>query len=72
MARYLIGNVTGPQGPAGADGVSPSASVEETNDGAIITITDAEGTTTAHIYNGESRSDYDLAVKNGYVGTEQQ
>lgn len=36
----------------GEDGFSPSAKVEETEDGALITITDKEGTTTAEIFNG--------------------
>jgi len=72
MARYLIGNVTGPQGPAGKDGFSPTAKVEQNTDGATITIVDEEGTTTAVIKNGESRSDYDIAVKNGFEGTEKE
>lgn len=40
-------------GGSGADGFSPSASVEQTDDGAIITITDKDGTTTATITNGK-------------------
>ncbi len=50
--RYLIGNV---KGPAGEDGFSPSASVQPTSEGAVITITDREGTTTATILNGDSQ-----------------
>lgn len=69
MARYLIGNVKGPQGLPGKDGVSPTAKVVQTDSGATLTVTDASGTTTAQIKNGESRSDYDLAVQNGFVGT---
>ena len=45
----------GEQGPAGADGtdgVSPTATVVRTQNGATITITDAEGTTTAEVYDG--------------------
>ena len=49
MATYLIGNI---KGPKGADGISPTASVEQTSTGATITITDATGTTTATIRNG--------------------
>lgn len=49
MATYLIGNI---KGPKGADGVSPTAKVEQTSTGATITITDATGTTTADIRNG--------------------
>lgn len=52
---------TGPQGQRGekgntgaksADGVSPTASVTQTDDGAEFTVTDASGTTTAMIKNG--------------------
>lgn len=39
-------------GGGGADGFSPTATVEETADGAIITITDKNGTTTATVKNG--------------------
>ena len=45
----------GEQGPAGANGVdgfSPTATVVRTENGATITITDAEGTTTAEVYDG--------------------
>lgn len=46
MAKYLIGNIKGPAG------MSPTATVEQTQTGATITITDANGTTTANIRNG--------------------
>ena len=36
----------------GADGVSPTATVAQTSTGATISVTDAEGTTTAEITNG--------------------
>lgn len=49
MATYLIGNVKGPKGD---DGVSPSARVEQTSNGAVITITDASGTSSAFVRNG--------------------
>lgn len=39
----------GPAGPAGTDGVSPSARVETTEDGVVIYVTDASGTTSATI-----------------------
>ena len=45
----------GEQGPAGANGVdgfSPTATVVRTENGATITITDAKGTTTAEVYDG--------------------
>lgn len=66
----------GPQGPAGADGAagatgatgadgySPTASVEQTEDGATITITDKNGTTTATVYNGTNAS---LTLGNGLI-----
>ncbi len=37
----------------GIDGVSPIATVTQTEDGAVISITDRDGTTTAEIKNGE-------------------
>lgn len=43
----------GKPGDPGKDGVSPSAKVEETNDGAVITVTDATGATTAKLKNGK-------------------
>ena len=48
---------TGPQGLPGApgtDGISPSVEVTETTTGAIISVTDAEGTTTAFVRNGQN------------------
>lgn len=44
-------------GKNGADGFSPSAKVEQTAEGALITITDAEGTTTAIVKNGKDGAD---------------
>jgi len=44
---------TGQPGESGADGFSPSASVEQTDTGAVITITDKDGTTTATVTNGK-------------------
>jgi len=46
-------NPVGPPGPPGEDGFSPIANIEPTSTGATITITDAVGTTTADILNGE-------------------
>lgn len=43
----------GKPGDPGKDGVSPTAKVEQTDDGAVITITDAAGTTTAELKNGK-------------------
>lgn len=48
-----IQGIQGPAGADGADGVSPTATVTQTATGATITITDAQGTTTADIRNGE-------------------
>lgn len=44
----------GADGQPGADGFSPIATVESNSDGAVITITDSAGTTTAQIYNGSN------------------
>lgn len=43
----------GADGAPGADGYSPTASVEQSTDGAKITITDKNGTTEAVVKNGE-------------------
>lgn len=43
---------TGPVGPTGSDGVSPTASVTQTVTGAVVTVTDASGTTTATLTHG--------------------
>ena len=45
-------SVVGPAGPPGPAGYSPIANVTQTEDGAIIRITDEKGTTTANVYNG--------------------
>lgn len=47
----------GAQGLPGSDGISPEASVEQTATGAIITVTDARGTTTATLENGHDGDD---------------
>ena len=44
----------GIDGKPGKDGISPTATVESNSDGAVITITDATGTTTAQVYNGSN------------------
>ena len=43
----------GKPGDPGKDGVSPSAKVEQTDEGAVITVTDATGTTKAKLKNGK-------------------
>ena len=47
----------GDTGVKGADGVSPTASVTQTDNGAEFTVTDASGTTTAMIRNGTDGRD---------------
>lgn len=47
----------GETGAKGADGVSPTASVTQIDDGAEFTVTDASGTTTATIRNGTDGKD---------------
>ncbi len=47
----------GAPGERGSDGISPEASVEQTATGAIITVTDAHGTTTATLENGHDGED---------------
>lgn len=48
---------SGGNGTTGADGFSPIASVEQTADGAEITITDKNGTTKATVKNGKDGKD---------------
>ena len=69
----------------GDGGVSPTARVTETSDGARITISDKNGTTTATIKNGidgrngadgkngsDGKSAYQYAKEGGYTGTEEE
>lgn len=70
---------SGGNGKPGADGFSPIASVEQTTDGAEITITDKNGTTKAIVKNGEDGADgadgktaYQYAQDGGYTGTEEE
>ena len=49
--------IQGPEGPQGEPGMSPSATVERVEGGALITVTDAEGTTTAEIKDGSAIDD---------------
>ena len=61
---------------SGGDGFSPIASVEQTADGAEITITDKSGTTKATVKNGKDGDDgktaYQYAKDGGYTGTEEE
>lgn len=53
----------GEKGDIGADGFSPSATVQQTASGATITVTDKSGTTTANISNGQDGNDYVLTTQ---------
>lgn len=46
-----------PEGGNGEDGFSPTATVQQTASGAVITITDKDGTTTATVTNGKDGED---------------
>lgn len=61
--------VNGTDGKDGADGFSPIATITETDTGAIITITDKNGTTTAAVKNGvgEKTAEYG-EIFNTYSG----
>ena len=48
-----LAELKGADGAPGADGYSPTASVEQSTDGAKITITDKSGTTEAQVLNGK-------------------
>lgn len=50
-------NIAGADGKPGKDGVSPTVTIESTTDGAMITIVDATGSTTATLKNGEPGKD---------------
>lgn len=62
-----LGCVVGKDGKDGKEGFSPIAKVTETDSGAVITITDAEGTTEATVKNGRDGVD-GIAGKDGKDG----
>lgn len=69
---------TGPQGEQGIpgkDGFNPIANISQTDEGALISITDKTGTTTAILKKGEDgangKSAYEIWLENGNSGTEQ-
>ena len=72
----LIGNVTTEQLGIrnGENGFSPVITERETELGYDLTITDVEGSNTITLRNGtngqDGKSAYDIAVDNGFVGTE--
>lgn len=55
-----------PSGGTGADGFSPIAKVTQTEEGAIISITDKNGTTSAEIKNGITPTASVVKIENGY------
>lgn len=55
--RADAGEFDGKDGKNGADGYSPVATVQQTADGATITITDKTGTSTATVKNGQNGTD---------------
>ena len=61
----------GGSGEPGADGFSPEAKVEETEDGAKITITDKSGTTEATVKHGKDGADGYTPVKGTDYFTEE-
>lgn len=61
------------------NGYSPSASVTQEQDGALIKITDKSGSTSVKVLNGtngkdgvDGKSAYEIAVENGFEGTEEE
>lgn len=63
----------------GIDGYSPQVSVQQEADGVTISVTDNEGTTKAKVLNGTNgrdgtngKSAYEIAVENGFEGTEEE
>lgn len=71
-SQYVVGG-----GGSGEDGFSPIATVEQTEDGAVISITDKNGNTEATIVNGkdgkdgkDGKSAYEYAQNAGYTRSE--
>ena len=61
----------------GKDGFSPKVKAEQMKSGVVITIVDADGETSATLYNGangekgtDGKSAYQIAVEQGYQGSE--
>lgn len=80
LEKKAAGLQNGKDGKDGKDGISPAVTVTETETGATISVTDATGTTTAELHNGEKgdtgsrgaagKSAYEIALQNGFTGTE--
>lgn len=63
----------GDKGNPGTNGISPTLSYESTIDGVTVNITDVNGTESFNLINGEDgKSAYEIAVDNGFEGTEQE
>ena len=61
----------------GKDGFSPKVKAEQMESGVVITIVNADGETSATLYNGangekgtDGKSAYEVALQNGFTGTE--
>lgn len=63
-AHFAFRGLKGERGVKGDPGVSPKAKVEQTSDGATVTVADATGTTTARLSNGRDGKD-GVAPKSG-------
>lgn len=74
----ISASTTGEKGDKGDDGFSPIATVEQTETGAVISITDSNGTTTANLINGSDGANgtngitphIDETTKHWFVGEE--
>ena len=66
-------NPTKAQGEKGNDGYSPTVTATTVSNGVDLTIVDKNGTQNVGIRNGaDGQSAYEIAVDNGYIGTEEE
>ena len=66
-------NPTKAQGDKGDDGYSPTVTATTVSNGVDLTIVDKNGTQNVGIRNGaDGQSAYEIAVDNGYIGTEEE
>ena len=69
-------NPTKAQGEKGSDGFSPTVTATTVSNGVDLTIVDKNGTQNVGIRNGadgaDGKSAYEIAVDNGYTGTEKE
>ena len=68
LEKKAAGLQNGKDGKDGKDGISPAVTVTETETGATISVTDATGTTTAELHNGE-KGDPGKKGEKGDAGT---